>query len=163
MATFTHFEEIDAWQKAHDLANAVYDCSDAGSFARDFSLRDQVRRAAVSVMANIAEGFERGGNAEFVQFLATARGSAAEVESHFYLAVRREYVTREQFEQVKSMAMLTRRLIAGLITYLRRSGMKGVKFKPATVRETQPEYRTKKRRRVRVRPRTANREPRTRA
>ena len=87
MATIQRFEEIEAWQVARELTRSVYECSKSGSFAKDFALRDQIRRAAISVMSNIAEGFERGGNAEFIQFLSIAKGSAAEVETQLYVAL----------------------------------------------------------------------------
>jgi four helix bundle protein len=87
MATLRQFEDIEAWQKARELTRAVYDCSKVGLFSRDFGLRDQMRRASVSVMSNIAEGFERGGKGEFVQFLAMAKGSAGEVEAQLYVAL----------------------------------------------------------------------------
>lgn len=87
MAKFERFEEMDAWKKARGLVNAVYTITSAGEFARDFGLRDQMRRACVSVLSNIAEGFERGGNKEFCQFLATAKGSCGEVRAQLYIAL----------------------------------------------------------------------------
>ena len=87
MATFHRFEDIDAWQKARELTRAVYAASRSGSFSKDFALRDQIRRASISVMSNIAEGFERGGNKEFRQFLSTAKGSAGEVRAQRYVAL----------------------------------------------------------------------------
>src|ERR1041385_3113758 len=75
MATFKRFVEIECWRKARELTNRIYDASGKASFARDFGLRDQIRRASVSVMSNIAEGYDRSGTAEFVHFLATAKGS----------------------------------------------------------------------------------------
>jgi len=80
MATFKTFEEIEAWKKARELTKRVYAVSGAGSFAKDFSLKDQIRRASVSIMSNIAEGYDRNGTGEFIQFLATAKGSTAEVK-----------------------------------------------------------------------------------
>lgn len=74
MATFQSFEDIEAWQQARTLTRKIYDASGRGNFAKDFGLRDQIRRASVSIMSNIAEGFERGGKAEFIQFLAMAKG-----------------------------------------------------------------------------------------
>ncbi len=136
MATFKEFEEIEAWKTARELTRAVYRCSKVGAFARDYALRDQVRRAASSVMSNIAEGFERGGNAEFIQFLTVARGSAAEVQSLLYVALDEDYITREQFDKLKSLAGSARRLITGLVSYLRRSGIRGSKFKGAVGRRS---------------------------
>jgi four helix bundle protein len=83
MATIEQFEDITAWQKARALTSAIYTDSRTGSLAKDFALRDQLRRATVSIMSNIAEGFERDGDREFVQFLsATAKGSCGEVRAH---------------------------------------------------------------------------------
>jgi len=79
MATFKTFEEIEAWKKARELTKRVYAVSGTGAFAKDFSLKDQIRRASVSIMSNIAEGYDRSGTGEFVQFLATSKGSTAEV------------------------------------------------------------------------------------
>ena len=87
MATIEQFEDITAWQKARALTSAIYTDSRTGSLAKDFALRDQLRRATVSIMSNIAEGFERDGNREFVQFLATAKGSCGEVRSQLYTAL----------------------------------------------------------------------------
>jgi len=81
MAKINRFEDIEAWQKARRLVSEVYKTSTSGSFARDFSFRDQIRRAAVSIMSNIAEGFGRSGNREFIQFLSVAKGSTSEVQS----------------------------------------------------------------------------------
>ena len=129
MATLRRFEEIEAWQRARELTREVYRCSKVGAFARDFALRDQIRRAAVSVMSNIAEGFERGGTAEFAQFLAVSKGSAGEVESQLYVALDQEYISEEQFRSLKKTAVSTKRLIAGLMIYLRASGIRGAKYK----------------------------------
>lgn len=81
MATVRGFENLDAWQLARKLANEIYASSSSGAFARDFVLRDQMRGAAISVLSNIAEGFERGGNAEFIQFLSIAKGSVGEARA----------------------------------------------------------------------------------
>ena len=129
MATLRRFEDIEAWKTARELTRAVYSCSKVGPFARDFGLRDQIRRASVSVMSNIAEGFERGGNAEFVQFLAVSKGSAGEVESQLYVALDQGYISDTQFRSLKQTAASTKRLIAGLMSYLRRSGIRGEKYK----------------------------------
>ena len=129
MATIRRFEDIEAWQKARELAREVYRCSKVGPFSKDFGLRDQMRRASVSVMSNIAEGFERGGTSEFVQFLAIAKGSAGEVEAQLYVALDQAYIGEEEFAFLKGLATSTKRLTGGLIGYLRKSGMRGVKYK----------------------------------
>jgi four helix bundle protein len=129
MSTITRFEDIEAWQKARELTRVVYECSKKGLFAKDFGLKDQMRRAAVSVMSNIAEGFERGGTAEFIQFLCFAKGSAGELQSQLYVALDQGYISEEEFKSVRAIAESTKRLIGGLLTYLRGSGLKGVKYK----------------------------------
>ena len=118
MASFRRFEDIEAWQKARELTKAVYDRANAGRFSKDFGLRDQICRAAVSVMSNIAEGFGRGGNAEFMQFLSIAKGSAAEVESQLYVALDQEYISGEHFEASRSLTVAAKNLIGGLMHYL---------------------------------------------
>jgi len=85
MATFKKFEEMECWSKARELARRVYEVSGKGMFARDFGLKDQIRRASVSIMSNIAEGHDRSGTGEFVQFLSNAKGSAAEVRCQLYV------------------------------------------------------------------------------
>jgi four helix bundle protein len=129
MATIRQFEDIQAWQRARELTRAIYGCTRLGTFAADYQLRDQIRRAATSVMSNIAEGFERSGTGEFIQFLAVAKGSTGEVESHLYIALDEAYITPDQFKQLRSLATSTKGLIAGFMHYLRQSGVKGVKFK----------------------------------
>lgn len=128
MATIRRFEEIEAWQKARELTREIYSSSNSGRFARDFGLRDHIREAATSIMSNIAEGFERGGNAEFRQFLAIAKGSAGEVESKLYVALDQGYLTEAEFGALRETTVGTKRLIGGFMGYLRRSGMKGQKF-----------------------------------
>jgi four helix bundle protein len=120
MATIRRYEDIQGWQKARELARFVYDVSKQDAFARDFGLRDQIRRAAVSVMSNIAEGFERSGHAEFARFLSIAKASAGEVQSQLYISLDQRYITPEQFEQGYKLCDETMRLIGGFIAYLKR-------------------------------------------
>ncbi len=129
MSTFQRFEEIEAWQKARDLTKRIYDMTKGGSFTRDFAFRDQIRRASVSVMANIAEGYERGGRKEFVQFLSIAKGSLGEVRSHLYVALDQSYCTREAFDELTALAMEISRMISGLMAYLLKSRIKGAKYR----------------------------------
>lgn len=129
MATFKKFEDIEAWKKARELTREVYRHSKVSPFSRDFGLRDQIRRSAVSVMSNIAEGFERGGTKEFMQFLAIATGSAGELEAQLYVAFDQGYINQEEFASLRGLATSTKRLIGGLAKYLRQSGMQGVKYK----------------------------------
>lgn len=133
MATFKRFEEIESWKRARQLTNRVYELSGQGTFARDFALKDQVRRACVSIMSNIAEGHDRSGTGEFVQFLATAKASAAEVRCQLYVALDQGYIDNEAFEELGRTALETQCLIGGLINYLKRSGYKGTKYRASSV------------------------------
>ncbi|GIV99697.1 MAG: hypothetical protein KatS3mg058_1101 [Roseiflexus sp.] len=111
------FEDLEAWQQARKLVNTVYNLSDVGAFARDFTLRDQRRRAAVSIMSNIAEGFESRTQSLSIERLGRAKASCGEVRSQLYLAYNRQYVSGEVFEQTLAQAESASRLIHGLIRY----------------------------------------------
>jgi four helix bundle protein len=128
MGAIKTFEEIEAWQKARELARAVYACSKAGAFAKDFNLRDQMRRAAVSVMSNIAEGFERGGRVEFRQFLSIAKGSAGEVHAQLYVALDQGYITEQEFKELQELLVATERLLGAFMKYLKNSDFQGPKY-----------------------------------
>lgn len=130
MATFKKFEEIEAWKKARELTKRIYALSRSGAFSKDFGLRDQIRRASVSTMSNIAEGHDRSGTGEFIQFLATAKGSAAEVKSQLYVALDQKYMDERTFREISDLATETGNMIAGLMNYLRRAGIRGTKYKP---------------------------------
>jgi len=131
MATFKKFEEIECWKKARELTRRIYEISDQGAFARDFGLKDQIRRAAVSIMSNIAEGYDRSGKGEFIQFLSTAKGSAAEVRCQLYVAIDQGYIQETDFKELIAMATETGRMVGGLMSYLRSSQYKGTKYKVA--------------------------------
>ncbi len=128
MANIERFEDIEAWQRARELTRVVYDVSSQGPFAKDFALRNQVRAASISVMANIAEGFDRGGNAEFKQFLSVAKGSAGEVKSHLYVALDAKFISQEQFGWLYSTADEASRLVGGFMRYLKQCDQRGHKF-----------------------------------
>ena len=98
MTAITRFEDIQAWQTARQLTNMVYGLSNQTGFNRDFGLRDQIRRASVSVMSNIAEGFESRTDIQFINFLGMARASAGEVRAQLYIASDQKYITEEQFK-----------------------------------------------------------------
>ena len=104
MAAFKTFEEINAWQNARVLVKDVYAMTRCGDFSKDYGLRDQIQRAAVSICSNIAEGFERRGNKEFINFLWIAKGSAAEVCSQLYHARDLGYITEEKFKTMYKSA-----------------------------------------------------------
>jgi four helix bundle protein len=129
MATFERFEDIEAWKKARLLANVIYRMTAAGEFTRDYGLKDQIRRAAVSVLSNIAEGFEREGNTEFCRFLTIAKGSCGEVRAQLYVALDQHYITAEQFDTAAHQAVEVSRMVSGLVKYLHQSKLRGPKFK----------------------------------
>lgn len=128
MAGFQCFEEIEAWRKSRELTRRVYEISAQGAFARDYGLCDQLRRASVSVMSNIAEGFERGGNREFIHFLSISKGSAGEIRSQIYVALDQGYIDKVTFDTIHALTREVSRMIGGLIQYLQKSEMKGPKF-----------------------------------
>lgn len=119
MAKFSKFEEIQAWQKAKDLTLQIYKITSEEKFARDFGLRDQIRRASVSIMANIAEGHGRRTNVEFANFLNIARGSAAEVQSHLHIAFGLNYINQKEFDELYQMLTEISRMTLSLAQYLR--------------------------------------------
>lgn len=108
------FEDFIAWQKARKLTRDIYRATNLQKFSRDFGLKDQIRRAAVSIMSNIAEGFERGRASEFHQFLSIAKASCAELRSQLYVAFDVDYITEAQFQQLMSAASETGQVIGGL-------------------------------------------------
>ena len=131
MARIQQFEDIEAWQKARHLTREIYRVTGAREFARDYPLRDQIRRACISIISNIAEGFERDGDREFVQFLSTAKGSGGEVRSQLYVAHDQSYLSGEDYEAATMLALDISRLLSGFIRYLRDSEKKGRKFTTA--------------------------------
>ena len=131
MVAIQRFEDLEAWKLARGLTNDIYDVTSTGEFSRDFSLRDHIRRASISIVSNIAEGYERDGDKEFVQFLYIAKGSCGEVRAQLYLAYDRNYLTPEKFATLSSKAVQISRVISGLIKYLRKSQITGKKFKAA--------------------------------
>ena len=108
------FEDLIAWQKARKLTGRIYRTTNEGAFARVFNLKDQIRRAAVSVMSNVAEGFERNSAAEFHRFLVMAKGSCAELRNQLYIALDVAYIQVEEFESLMSEAVEVGRIIGGL-------------------------------------------------
>ena len=112
------FEDIQAWGEARKLTTVIYGLSSGASFRKDYGLCDQIRRASVSVMANIAEGFGRKTKKEFLQFLAIAHASVLEVQSHLYVALDLGYIDKQKFSEAYKQAFKTSRLIGGFINYL---------------------------------------------
>ncbi len=118
MTTAKRFEDLEVWQRAKELTSLIYRLSSSGAFARDFGLRDQMRRASVSVMSNIAEGFESQTQVLFIQFLGRAKGSAGELRAQLYIAFEQEYVTSDEFKSAISLAELCSKQLTRLIQYL---------------------------------------------
>lgn len=115
----TKFEDIQAWQEARKLVSKVYEAiKKSKEFQRDLRLVSQIQGAAVSAMANIAEGFSRRSDKEFIQFLFIAKSSAAEVQSHLYVALDQGYLTKDKFEEIYTQAELVSKMISGFIKYL---------------------------------------------
>jgi four helix bundle protein len=121
VTAITRFEDIEAWKTSRQLTNSVYAHTNQTGFNRDFGLRDQIRRASVSVMSNIAEGFESRTDVQFINFLGIARASAGEVRAQLYIALDQKYITEEQFKETFSMAEACARQIAKFIKYLEAS------------------------------------------
>ena len=118
MAAFKTFEEINAWQNARALVREVYAMTGGGDFSKDCGLKDQIQRAAVSICSNIAEGFERRGNKEFINFLWIAKGSAAEICSQLHNAKDLGYITDEKFKSLYDSAKQIGGMLFNLITIL---------------------------------------------
>lgn len=128
MATIHTFEDIEAWKRARVLAQEIFQVSQREIMRYDFALRDQVNRSTGSVMDNIAEGFERGGNKEFIQFLFVAKGSAGEARSQLYRMLDRGYITHKEHEDLFDEVVSTSQLLMSFISYLKKTEIKGTKY-----------------------------------
>ena len=131
----TRFEDLECWQEARKLVSAVYGTTMNGNFKKDLRLSGQIQAAATSVMANVAEGFVRRSTREFIQFLFVGMSSAAEVQSHLYVALDQRYIDQKYFGEIYDQANKTARIISGLISYLRTRETKQTKSTKQT-RET---------------------------
>lgn len=132
MATIKTFEDIEVWKLARELSNEIDEETQKGSFAKDFSLRDQINRSSGSVMDNIADGYERGSRGEFILFLDYAKGSAGEVRSQLYQAEDRKHIDKKRFEELFTLAFKIREKTGAFITYLSNSNIKGSRYKKTT-------------------------------
>ena len=121
--------DLTVWQKAMSLVVEIYELTSSLPDDERFGLTSQMRRAAVSVPSNIAEGFERGGDREFLQFLAIAKGSCGEVRAQLYVALDQDYLSEGQFNMLRDHATEISQLLSGLMKYLRQSELRGSKLK----------------------------------
>ncbi len=121
MATFKRFEDIHAWQKSRQVTRKIYEVTATDRFARDFGLRDQIQRASISIMANIAEGYGRHTDKDFANFLSIAHASVSEVQSHLYVALDLAYVSEKLFTEVYGLLDEVSRMTLVLARHLRRA------------------------------------------
>jgi len=129
MGTVTNFEELYIWQISREFCKDIFRIINYEQFSKDFRLKDQIRAASGAVMDNIAEGFERGGNKEFVQFLYIAKGSCGETRSQLYRALDSKYITDEELNVLKQKAIHLSQSIGNFIKYLKQSELTGSKYK----------------------------------
>ncbi|MGQ0540315.1 MAG: four helix bundle protein [Blastocatellia bacterium] len=129
MAKITRFEDTEAWKLSRESTKLIHGVSSTGNFSKDYGLRDQIRRSSVSMMSNIAEGFERDGDKEFVHFLSIAKGSCGEARSQLYVALDQQYITEDEFRVTYDSLHNTGNLIGGFMKYLKQSDLRGAKFR----------------------------------
>lgn len=129
MATILRFEDLEIWQLARKLCVSIYKQTNTGEFARDFQLKDQIKRSSGSIMDNIAEGFGRGGNKELINFLSIAKGSCSETRSQLYRAFDYGYINKGEFEKLNSEAQIIIAKIQSFINHLKQTSHRGPKFR----------------------------------
>ncbi|HSK71155.1 MAG TPA: four helix bundle protein, partial [Pyrinomonadaceae bacterium] len=122
------FEDLEVWKIAFECANLIYDVTSVGKFSQDYVLRDQIRRAGISIFSNIAEGFERDGNREFANFLKIAKGSCGAARAQAIFAFHRNYISEDEFNSLTGKLIQTNKQISGFRSYLNQTEMKGRKF-----------------------------------
>ncbi|MDD2598647.1 MAG: four helix bundle protein [Kiritimatiellae bacterium] len=129
MSTIKRFEDIEAWQLARELTREVYGATKNIGFNHDYGLSNQIQRASVSIMSNIAEGFERGGNKEFINFLTIAKGSCGEVRAQLYVALDLKYITQDNFDRLCKLCSRISLMLYRLMEVLKKSSITGVRYK----------------------------------
>lgn len=138
MGKVSRFEDLEVWKSARSFSKLIFDATLKTSFSKDFSHKDQINRSSGSIMDNIAEGFERGGNKELIQYLFIAKGSAGEARSQLFRALDKEYINQEEFNLLESKSEEISKQLSGFINYLKNSEMRGEKY----VKEPVEEYPT---------------------
>lgn len=141
MATIKCYEDIEAWKQARILCGRIFKLITTGDFSKDYKLREQINGSSGSVMDNIAEGFERDGRKEFIQFLSFAKGSCGEVRSQLYRAYDRKYISEQEFSELCTFSNSFSKMIGSLMIYLKKSEYAGIKFKEPEETYSQPETR----------------------
>jgi four helix bundle protein len=136
MATVKSFEELEVWKKARVFSKSIFSITRYDAFSKDFALKQQILRSSGSIMDNIAEGFERGGTKEFIQFLGYSKGSAGETRSQLYSAKGSNYINEEVFIALKEEALAISRMISAFMNYLINTDKKGIKFKESGEKKT---------------------------
>lgn len=136
MSTIKKFEDLEVWKVARELCQDIFKLTLQVTFSKDFGLKDQIRDSSGSVMDNIAEGFERDGTKEFVQFLSVSKGSCGESRSQLYRALDRNYITKEQFDLLSQKTIDVGRKISNLMIYLKNTEIKGNKYKTTSPDQT---------------------------
>ena len=129
MAKIERFEDLEVWKEARELCKLVYSLTNKQPFSKDFDLVRQIRRSSGSVMDNIAEGFERDGKKEFIQFLSISKASCGEVRSQSYRAIDQNYISKDEFDNLNSKARDISKMLSGFMNYLKKTEMKGIKYK----------------------------------
>lgn len=128
MAVAKRFEDLEVWITAKDASVLIYKITENENLKKDFALKDQIRRASISVISNIAEGFERNGNKEFIQFLSIAKGSAGEVRAQLYIIKELNLISEDEFILLYEKVTQVSKMLSGFINYLKQSELKGTKF-----------------------------------
>lgn len=131
MAKIERFEDLQVWQLARDICRDIWYLFENTSLGKDYELKNQMSRSSASVMDNIAEGFERNGNREFIQFLSIAKGSCGELISQLYRALDRNHITQMQFDSIAEKAIYQNKRLGAFISYLNSTGYRGSKFSAA--------------------------------